>query len=288
MRNPFALGAAAVALLFGLVTVFDSFYTVAPTERGVVVTLGKVVGVAEPGVNIKAPFITQVPTIETRDRLLSVTDLSAYTRDQQVATIPRVSVTYRVNPEAAQEIYLRYGSVDNMIEQLVTRRIGAALEEVFGRYNAERAVQERTQLGRDFAALIQDVEGPFTISQIIVENFDLPDEYEKNINDRMAAEVAATTAEQTARATVTAAQANADASLAQARATAEAARLQGEAEADAIRARAAALGENPNLIALVQAERWDGVLPSTMVPNGAVPFVDVNAATGGRVSAAAQ
>ena len=40
-------------------------------------------------------------------------------------------------------------------------------------------------------------------------------------------------------------------------------------------ARAKALGTNPNLVALVQAERWNGVLPTTMVPGSAVPFVSV-------------
>jgi hypothetical protein len=36
-----------------------------------------------------------------------------------------------------------------------------------------------------------------------------------------------------------------------------------------------ALGTNPNLVTLVQAERWNGVLPTTMVPGSAVPFVSV-------------
>ena len=49
----------------------------------------------------------------------------------------------------------------------------------------------------------------------------------------------------------------------------------GEAEASAIEARAKALGTNPNLVTLVQAERWNGVLPTTMVPGSAVPFVSV-------------
>jgi hypothetical protein len=38
---------------------------------------------------------------------------------------------------------------------------------------------------------------------------------------------------------------------------------------------AKALGTNPNLVTLVQAERWNGVLPTTMVPGSAVPFVSV-------------
>ena len=52
-------------------------------------------------------------------------------------------------------------------------------------------------------------------------------------------------------------------------------RVAGEAEAAAIEARAKALGTNPNLVTLVQAERWNGVLPTTIVPGSAVPFVSL-------------
>lgn len=37
----------------------------------------------------------------------------------------------------------------------------------------------------------------------------------------------------------------------------------------------AALRDNPALIGLVQAEKWDGKLPVTMVPEGALPFLNV-------------
>ena len=36
-----------------------------------------------------------------------------------------------------------------------------------------------------------------------------------------------------------------------------------------------ALGTNPNLVTLTQAERWDGKLPVTMVPGGALPMLTV-------------
>jgi hypothetical protein len=51
--------------------------------------------------------------------------------------------------------------------------------------------------------------------------------------------------------------------------------LTGNAEAEAINARGRALRDNPTLIELVSAERWNGVLPTTMVPGAAVPFVNV-------------
>jgi hypothetical protein len=39
-------------------------------------------------------------------------------------------------------------------------------------------------------------------------------------------------------------------------------------------ATASVLGTNRNLFTLVQAEKWNGVLPTTMVP-GSVPFVSL-------------
>jgi hypothetical protein len=47
---------------------------------------------------------------------------------------------------------------------------------------------------------------------------------------------------------------------------------QANAKANAVRARA--LGTNPNLVTLVQAERWNGVLPTTMVRLGGAVRVD--------------
>src|SRR5215218_5893004 len=75
-----------------------------------------------------------------------------------------------------------------------------------------------------------------------------------------------------AQITVTKASAEADATRAKAQAGADATRVRGDAEASAIRARAAALADNPALVSLVQAERWDGHLPQTMVPGGAMPM----------------
>ena len=47
-------------------------------------------------------------------------------------------------------------------------------------------------------------------------------------------------------------------------------------EAHAIRARGDALKENPKMPQLVAAEKWDGDLPTTMPPGGAVPFLSLS------------
>lgn len=126
------------------------------------------------------------------------------------------------------------------------------------------------------------VKGPIIIDSLQLENIDFSAAYELSIEDRMLAEVEVQKVKQnaerekiTAEITVIKAQASADSKLAEAKAAAEATRIQGEAEAAAIRAKGEALRENAGLIALTQAEKWDGALPTTMVPNGAVPFMNV-------------
>lgn len=272
---------AGVIALAGLAfAALDSFEIIDPGEKGVIVSLGQVAGEAEPGPFFKAPFVSAVAKISVRDQVANFPNLAAYTRDQQVATVSNVSVNYRIDPARVTDIYLQYGTTERMVEQLLTRPIGAHLEQVFGQYNAERAVQERAALNAEFSDLIKSsvASTPLIIAAVNIEPFDLPLEYEQNVNARMAAEVEARRAAETAKTTVINAQAAADAQLATATAAAEAVRLQGEAEAAAIRAKGNALRENPELVALIKAERWDGKLPTTMLPGETVPFIDVSPA----------
>lgn len=82
-------------------------------------------------------------------------------------------------------------------------------------------------------------------------------------------------AERDAKVTVINAEAAAKAKLAAAEADAKAVELRGNAEAAAIKAKGDALNSNPGLVALTQAEKWNGQLPSTMLPNSTVPFMSV-------------
>jgi len=70
------------------------------------------------------------------------------------------------------------------------------------------------------------------------------------------------------------AQANAE-PPAERRSQASTSRITGECRSRRHRGGAQGAGTNPNLVTLVQAERWNGVLPTTMVPGSAVPFVSI-------------
>lgn len=282
MNSYVKIGAGCVSALAVVVALAGSFYTVDQGERGVILRNGAIVGTAEPGLGFKVPLIDRVVTVAAQAQTRLYDGLMAYSRDQQTATLA-VSVNYRLPAESAEQIYAEYGGQDGVVTRLLDRQVMDEVRNVFGQFNAVTAIQERERLVAEIQLAIQGaVVGPIVIDSVQVENIDFSDAYEQSIEDRMLAEVEVQKVRQNAERekvqaeiAVIQAQAQADARLAKAKADAEATRLAGEAEADAIRARGDALRSNPALVDLIQAERWNGQLPQTMVPGSAVPFVSV-------------
>lgn len=280
-KPPFGIIFGAIGAVIFLLLVISSFYTVDEKERGVVLRNGAFTAVADPGLHWKIPFIDTVKTLSVQNNATKWDNLQAYSRDQQAASLA-VSVSWHVPPGEVAAVYRGYSDLEGLLARAISRHVPTQVENVFGQYTAVNAVQQRGKLVTDIASAIKSaITGPVVIDSVQVENIDFSDAYEKSIEERMRAEVAVKTREQQlnteqiqAQIVVTQAQATADSALAAARAKAEGIALLGAAEAEAIKARAQALGSNPELVELTKAERWNGVLPSTMLPNSAVPFIE--------------
>lgn len=281
--NVFAIGGGVVAALMALTVAGGSWYTVSDGYRGVITRNGAVVGTAEPGLGFKMPIIDGVKDISVQSQTRQYTAVAAYSRDQQTAELA-ISVSYRFTADAVEDIFINYGGEEGVLTRLVDRKVFEEVKRVFGQFNAVTSIQERGRLSAEISKAITDsIKGPVIIESVQIENIDFSDAYEKSIEARMLAEVAVEKEKQElakqkvqAEITVTQAQATADSNLATAKAEAQAIELKGAAEAKAIRERGAALRDNPQLVDLVQAERWDGVLPQTMIPGGAVPMLNVS------------
>ncbi|MNQ42924.1 FtsH protease regulator HflC [compost metagenome] len=280
MIKQITYGVIGLVVVVVLSALLGSFYTVDQGERAVQLRNGKVTAVADPGLHFKMPFIDDAKFISTQTKTFRYDNLAAYSRDQQPAKI-RVSVTMHVPGGEVANVYEDFTDIDTMVSRIVNTQVPTQTENVFGKYNAIEAVQKRDIFQKDLtAALVENIKGPVVIDSVQLENIDFDDSYEDSVRLRMQAEVAVETARQTlkketvnAQIAVTKAQAIADSRLAQATAEAAATRLMGDAAADAIKARAAALSSNQNLVELTKAERWNGILPTTMLPNSTVPFL---------------
>jgi regulator of protease activity HflC (stomatin/prohibitin superfamily) len=258
--------------LIALTVVGGSFYTVDQGERGVILRNGAVVGTAEPGLGFKLPIVDSIREINVQTQARVYKDVMVYSRDQQNAGL-QVSVNYRLASDKVEQIYSEFGGQDGIVSRLLDRQVPEEVKNVFGKFNAVTAIQERARLGMEIQEAIQKAaSNPMLIVESVqVENIDFSDAYEKSIEQRMLAEVEVQKVQQNAERE----KVQAEIAVIQAKAQADAVKLQGDAEAHAINARGKALRDNPSLIQLVQAEKWDGKLPTTMVPGQTVPFINV-------------
>lgn len=296
IRRIAVLAGFILFLLFGLTVLFGSWYTVDQTERAVLLRNGAFVAVVQPGLNFKTPWIESVYKIDMQththtygvDKATNRDVMEAYSADQQPATL-RVSVTLHVTPDKVQEMYSRFGGdIEAAIARVITPHVFERVKVVFGQYTAQRAITDRGKLNADAARSITDAiayDPVFVIESAQIENISFSTDYIKSVEARMQAEVEVQRYQQQlqrervqADIAVTQAEGRAKSVVAEATANANAIKLRGDAEASAIKARAEALGSNPSIITLTQAEKWDGKLPATMIPGATLPFVNVGGA----------
>jgi regulator of protease activity HflC (stomatin/prohibitin superfamily) len=282
--NNIGIGAGIVGIVGALVVapvLFGSWYTIDEGERGVILMNGKYVEVADPGLHFKWPIIESVEKISIRSYTQVYSGMTAYSKDQQPAQL-QASVTFSVPADQVATVYSEYTNIDNLVARVLDRVVPNQMENVFGKYTAISVVQNREKFSHDVReAIMANLPPEVHVEGVNVENIDFSNAYEQSVEDRMKAEVEVATRNQNlekekinAQIVETTAQGEAAANLARAEAEAAAIRMRGEASAAAIRARADALRENAQLVELIKAERWNGVLPTTVLPNDTVPFID--------------
>lgn len=279
-RSVAGFGGAAVAIIVFLMLAWSSYYTVDQGERAVVLHYGAVYAESEPGLHFKVPFMTSVQEISVQQQKdafekTSGSDgrLAVYTKDQQPIWVS-ISVIYHVTD--VSNVYAHYGTIDKLQANLIDPQIPQQVKNVFGQFTAISAVQDRTLLDQQVQNAIRSViRGPIRIDSIQLVDITFSDTYEAAVEARMQAIVAQQQAEAAKAKRII----DADAAAYEVRAAADArahqTEVQGNAEAGAIKARGDALKENPEMPELVAAEKWDGKLPETMPPNGAVPFLNI-------------
>lgn len=199
-----------------------------------------------------------------------------------------VGITYSIDPTKVSFVFQKYRKGVDEITDLYLRNM---VRDALVKCSSKRSVESIYGIGK--AELIQEVEemvrDQVSNIGIVVEkiywvgDLRLPPQVTNAINAKIQATQTAMqreneikTAEAQALIEIAQADGQAKSKIALATADAESIKLKGEAEAYAITARAKALAANVNLVELTKAERWDGKLPTTMLPNSTVPFLEVN------------
>lgn len=271
-----ALIVAGTVGVVGLAAIFGSFYSIDEGERGVLLTNGAISDIVQPGLHFKFPFVQSVKHIDVRTNFVewgSNNTMVSYSHDQQPTHLA-LKLTYRVLPDDAsvKALYANYKDREGFEVAIIWPRTSEAVKTTFGKFTAVSAIQNRTALNAQvFDAVKAAIQGPVEILGVQITNIDYSAEYENAVEAQMKALVQV---QQTAN-NLEMQKKLAEIKVVQAQAEATRLREMGNAQADAINARGKALRDNPSLVELVAAERWDGKLPTTMPPNGTVPFISI-------------
>lgn len=241
MRNRIIAG---VAGLFGLMALFSSFYVIDPGERGIVVTMGKVNTVASSeGLGFKAPFLSSVVRMSVRQQTEEV-KAPAFSSDLQMLSTT-IKVLYRIPESGVVEIYQKFAG--NPFDSLIAPRVQEALKESTVGETAEGIVKKREAIKmKTLEAARKKIGTMLVIEDIVIEDVKLSQELENAIEQKMVQE------QEAAKAKFTKEKAEIDAQTAVIRA---------EGEAQAITKRGKAIRENPGVVDLMIAEKWNGTSP---------------------------
>jgi regulator of protease activity HflC (stomatin/prohibitin superfamily) len=119
-----------------LVIILGSTTVVSPRNVGVVTTFGRPSGTLSNGLHVKAPWqsVTEMNGTIQIDNHTGDNATTVRVGNNSTAYVDN-SVRWRIQPDAADELFLDYRDFDNVRDNLVTRELKAALNEVFASFD---------------------------------------------------------------------------------------------------------------------------------------------------------
>lgn len=251
---------ASIVGLIVLISLIGSIGTVGAGERGVKTRFSNVVGEVQPGLYFKLPFIENVHKTDIQTQKVQQDTTAASSDLQDVKAT--IAVNFNVDPARVGSIYQNIG--EDYQEVVINPAIQETVKAITAKYSAEQLVTSREQVRQGIVDALSSKLAPagFTVTQVAIINFAFSNDFNRAIEAKVTAEQNALAAKNK----LDQVQFEAQQTLASAKAQAEAIQIQ----AQAINSQGGA-----DYVMLQIANKWNGVLPTTMVPGGALPFLNI-------------
>lgn len=187
-----------------------------------------------------------------------------------------IGVAYKVNPTKVATVFQTYRKgVDEITDSDLQQKIADSLNRLASRMTTDKFIDGgKSDLLTQALSMIQAEMTPVGIEVISLSYVGKP-EYPPTVIASINAKVTANQVTLQREQEIKQSEAEAEKERAKARGESDSARIRAQGEADAIKLRGEALAANPNVIQLDAIAKWNGVMPTTMVPGGGVPFVPV-------------
>lgn len=256
-----------VLAIIVIIVALGSWSIVGPQQAGIIVRTGSINRGLESGLNFKLPLFEKVVKIDMSTIALPATELG-YSKDGQIISF-EVTTQYAVEPGAVQAIYKEFKK--DYEARLVLPKVKESIKTVASNYTAQGIIDNRAKISSEIkTAVLEGLAGRgITISGVNLTNIDFDDAYEAAIKNKQVQEQQAL-----AQVNITKQEdEKKKQEILKAEALSEKTRLeavalqssQGEKVIDKIYAEAA----------LEAAKKWNGVLPTQMIPGGTLPFINL-------------
>lgn len=294
--NGWATGIAViigVILVVGVIVGITKVYSIAPGNVGVLIYKGgqNSKGVAEkpltPGWGFRKLFVEDVkeyPTflqtaIWTRSAKEGSKEDDSITANSKegVPVNMDVSLSYTLDAAKVPDLYVKYRSDIATIQGTFLRQsTRQAIQDTFGNYSVEEIYGPAKQeiASKVQATLMSGVgQDGFMFTQFTINEIRLPENIMVSINQKIQAGQDALKAEQKLKQI----EVEANQRIAEARGNAEARIANAKAEAEAIKIQAEAIQSQggADYVQLKAIEKWNGSVPTQMVPGSTVPFINL-------------
>lgn len=277
-----------VAVLLLFITVTNSFKIIPTGYTGVRTTFKQVDNVVlQNGLNFKLPFVQKIITVNNK-----MQDIDFYgpiwseTSERTALYYANITVSYQINPEKSAWIYANVsGYKDNLIsESIVASAIKSSSKtlnstEATNRSLIEPLTQETLQASLDS----KYGENTVIVHKVVIGNTDFEDSYNQAIADKQKQQIAYEQQQIENQKAVEKAEADAKVAEINANAEKQKTEIAAEAQANAIKIEAEAQAEankmindsvTANVIAYMQADKWDGAKPKVMLGDDSQVIVD--------------
>lgn len=263
-----------ILILFIISTIFGWFYTVQPWEVSFEKTFGKInPTINAEGLYFKAPWVTNAIKMNTRNIVVSAKE-SAASKDVQIVTT-EVAINFSLQWSSAVDLYTTIWNERAITETVVGKAIQESIKAATSKFTATESITKREEVR---LVMIENLEAKLNPRGIIINQVDITDfsfspEFDRAIEQKVTAEQNALQS----KAVVEKIKYEAEQAIAKAKWEAEAVRINAIAEAEAIRIKAESIMKQwgKDYIELQRINKWNWVLPSTMLSDWANTFINL-------------
>lgn len=243
-----------------LIVLFSSFGSINAGWKGVKTQFGAVVGNVDTGLYLKVPFIQKVVKMNVQTQKEQVDAESASSDLQNVSTT--IALNYNLYPDKVIDLFSKIGV--GYKSRIIDPAIQESVKASTAKHTAEQLITKRAEVRDEIKAILTARLATefIQVTEVSIVNFDFSNSFNQAIEAKVTAEQNALAAKN---------------KLEQVKFEAEQRLTTATAEAKAIQIQAQAITQTggAEYVNLKAVEKWNGILPTQMIPNGALPFINL-------------